>query len=640
MEIQEGEVGNMLIPKGQAIHENLSTAFTHIEQLVEGLRKKSFSGYCHVSFWEYDGILFFHEGHIVNAQEEIGMRTRTVQTGDTAISHILTKAREKDGDISVCQLSAKTVKTLLAAMHVISKYESLSTDLTSLDRLIALLQKEQLSGYIEILFEQEAGVANLLLAEGELIETLFAPPDNLMIGETISIEELDRRCQEIGAVFNVYQAIGSPDQVQGSSLVKAVSPQIIQLFEGILTHLESVTNSLLKEGAFQTTLKTILPQVADTYTFLDPFIGDFRYSNGVLSFEGDTPRDEFVNGMCEVINMIMKSLLQNIPRNLLLTQLSTTIEPISTRYDDLIERLQLETRLPELFRDYSFLQHVEQETEERQKSLEVRKVLNLQGVGFSEIGAESILKEFYRIISRIVDHYVNAEGQEVQYSQLKKSREYQQYQTATAFLQQLALSSLSSRHEQLAFWINLYNFLCIDAVLKLGVRASVQDVKEFFMKASYRLGEFVFSLDDIEHGILRNNQHKPYSLFRQFSSTDPRNKFCLTPLDPRVHCCFACATKSSPPLAVYMPENLDQQLDHAVARYVLDGGMRFDRTRQELWLSRTFYWYRKDFENNGKTLLDVVLQALQGHAIGQELGQIQSKLTIRFFEYDWKLNGK
>lgn len=630
----------MLIPKGQTVHENLSTSFTHIEQLVEGLRRKYFSGYCHVSFWEYDGMLFLHEGHIVNAQEEIGMRGTEVLTGDTAIAHILAKAREKDGNISVYQLSAKTVKTLLSAMHVTPKYEALSTDLTSLDRVMALLQKEQLSGYIEILFEHDAGLANLLLAEGEVIESLFAPPDNLMIGERISIAELDKRCQNIGAVFNVYQTIGGSDQIQGISQVKIVSPQTIKLFEAILTHLESVTNAVQKEGTFQTAFKMILPQVADTYTFLDPFIGDFRYSNGILSFEGNTPQEEFVNGMCELLNRVVKSLFQNIPRHLLLTQLSRSLEPVSTTHAGLIEELQLETRLPELFRDYSFLQYVEAETEEQQQGTEIRKVLNLQGVGVSEIGDESILKEFYRVIARIAGNYKNAGGKDVQYSQLKKSREYQQYQTAIAFLQQLSLSSLHSRDEQLAFWINLYNFLSIDAVLKLGVKTSVQNLKGFFMKASYRLGEFVFSLDDIEHGILRNNQRKPYSLFHQFSSTDPRVRFCVNPVDPRIHCCFTCAATSSAPLAVYMPEGLDEQLDQAVTRFLLNGGMRFEPAKQELWLSRIFYWYRKDVENSGIPLLDFVLQALQGHALGQELQQIQSKLTLRFLEYDWSLNGK
>ena len=66
------------------------------------------------------------------------------------------------------------------------------------------------------------------------------------------------------------------------------------------------------------------------------------------------------------------------------------------------------------------------------------------------------------------------------------------------------------------------NFLVIDGILKSGFTTSVQDVKGFFSKNSYRLGAHVFSLDEIEHGVLRNNQRRPYSLFRPFGGTDPR----------------------------------------------------------------------------------------------------------------------
>lgn len=630
----------MLIPKGQAIHEHLSTSFTHIEQLVEGLRKKRFSGYCHLSFWEYDGIAFFHEGQIVNAQEKSGVQGTQVQTGDLAIAHFLEKAREKDGNISVYQLAAQTVATLMAAMDVTSKYESLSTDLTSLDRVIALLQKEHLTGYIEILLEQEAGVANLFFARGELVETLLASPEQKMIGEAAMIEELDRRCQEIGAVFNVYQAIESNCTVQERSQSGAAAPRTLKLFEAILARLETVTNALLKEGGFQGIFKTILPQIADTYTFLDPFIGDFRYANGALAFEGNTPAEEFVAGMCELLNATIKTLLQTVPRHLFLTQLSRNLESVSTEWADVIEQWQLEVRLPDIFRDYTFPQDAESDTEAIQKGAEVRKVLNLQGVGFSEIGAESILKEFYRVIALMVENHTELQGKTIHYAQLKKSREYQQYQTAIAFLQQLEVTSLKTYHARLAFWINLYNFLVIDAVLKSGIKTSVQDVKSFFMRASYRLGDYAFSLDDIAHGILRNNQCKPYSTLQPFQAADPRRQFCLAPLDARIHCCTVCAAQSAPPLAVYSPDGLEEQLDQAAARYLLNGGMRFARAKQELWLSRTFYWYRKDFENEGRTLLDVVLHTLRNHDIGHELQASRAKLTVLFMDYDWKLNGK
>jgi hypothetical protein len=79
----------MLILKGQITHKNLNTTFTHMDQFVERLQKEQFTGYCHVSFWEYDGLLFFIEGQILTGWEGIGIQGTIVRKGEPAIEHIL-----------------------------------------------------------------------------------------------------------------------------------------------------------------------------------------------------------------------------------------------------------------------------------------------------------------------------------------------------------------------------------------------------------------------------------------------------------------------------------------------------------------------------------------------------------------------
>lgn len=629
----------MLIPKGNIVHENLSTAFTHIDQLVEGLKEKSFSGYCHVSFWEFDGILFFENGDILDAREEKGTRAVEVHIGDLAINNVLKKAREKDGEISVYLLPREKVVLLVDSLEGTPKYEQLSTDLTSLDKVIGLLKKEQLSGYVEVLLEHEAGIANLFFCEGELVESLLAPPDNQLITAATTIEEVSTLCNEHGGVFNVYQAT---DAFTGETLHESqrnVPQEVINLCEAILVGLESIANATLKRGNLQTVLKTVIPQVADKYTFLDPFVGDFRYKNGYLSYNGDVFYEEFINGVCDLINAILESLLTMVPRNVLLSKVSTTLEPVSTKYSKLIEQLDLEVRMPKIFQDYSFLEDTS-DRESVKKGTEAHKVLNLRGIGVSEISQENILREFYRVISSVAQKYIETESNTIQYSRLKNSKEYKQYLTATSLLQKLNLSHFKTRDERLAFWINLYNFLVIEGILECGVSTSVHDIKGFFTKTSYRLGEYLFSLDDIEHGILRNNQRRPYSLFRQFSGSDPRKTFCVAPPDSRIHCCFCSGTKSSPPLNIYMSKELSQQLNSAVTRHLLTNGLRLDREKNELWLNRIFYWYRKDFDIGDKDLLDFVIKALQKRDIGQFIQANRSNLTLRFMDYDWSLNGK
>ncbi len=629
----------MLVPKGNIVHENLSTAFTHIDQLVEGLKEKKFSGYCHVSFWEYDGILFFEAGRIIDAREEKGTRATEVIIGDVAIRDMLEKAHEKDGEISVYQLPSDKVSLLVDFLEGTPKYEQLSTDLTSLDKVMGLLRKEKLSGYIEVLFEQEAGIATLFFSDGELFESLWAPLDNRIVAPPITLAEVNERCLEYGAVFTVYQATDVFTTKTLSESTREVPQDAINLFEMILVGIESITHATVKTGNFQTVLKSVIPKIADKYTFLDPFVGDFRYVNGYLSYNGDVPYEEFVNGACELINTILATLLASVPQNTLLLKVSTTLEPVSTEYSELIEQLNLEVRMPKVFQDYSFLQDTAADANEKQGP-ESQTVLNLRGIKVSEISPENILREFYRVISAIVQKYGETGSNEIQYTRLKKSKEFKEYLAATALLQKLDLVYLTTREERLAFWLNLYNFLVIDGIFEFGVTKNIQNVKGFFTKTTYRIGENLFSLDDLEHGILRNNQRRPYSLFRQFSGSDPRKIFCIDPPDLRLHCCFCTGTKSTPALNVYMPKKLDQQLDSAVVRFLLTNGLRLDRKKNELWLSRIFYWYRKDFDIGSKNLLDFVMDALRQQEIGQFIQEHRKTIIPRFMDYDWSLNGK
>jgi hypothetical protein len=338
-----------------------------------------------------------------------------------------------------------------------------------------------------------------------------------------------------------------------------------------------------------------------------------------------------------VLNHTVGSLLETLPEKTLLLSLSKNLESVCLHDAPLIEQLRLEARMPMIFQDYAFIQA--SETSEK-KGTEPRTVLNLQGVGVSEIGSDNILREFYRIITAIVQKYCGSDGNMIQYTTLKKSREFQQYQNIAALLQTFTIPYLQNRHDKLAFWINLYNFLVIDGIVRSGVTRSVRDTKDFFTKISYRLGEYLFSLDDIEHGILRNNQPRPYSFSRQFTSTDPRNTFCMNPPDQRIHCCLVYGAKSSPPLMVYTPDQLNTQLNQAVTRFLAsEHGLRLDRDRNQIWLNRVLYWYRKEVEQGGKTLLNIV-EDTQPEKDKQFIQQNRSKLTLHFMDYDWSLNGK
>src|SRR5689334_14524641 len=158
------------------------------------------------------------------------------------------------------------------------------------------------------------------------------------------------------------------------------------------------------------------------------------------------------------------------------------------------------------------------------------------------------------------------------------------------------LEALDTRPAQLAFWINVYNALVLHGIVRLGVRRSVRRVWHFFGRVSYRVGGHVFSLDDIEHGVLRGNRRRMLPPLRPFGARDPRRAFMVTPADPRFHCAITCGAASCPPVGVYRAAELEAQLDRAARSFV---NQEVALAGARLTCSRIFSWYRDDFEAAG-----------------------------------------
>lgn len=109
---------------------------------------------------------------------------------------------------------------------------------------------------------------------------------------------------------------------------------------------------------------------------------------------------------------------------------------------------------------------------------------------------------------------IDPTGRRVDYAALRTSDAYREYRAiCAAQLRAFDPVTLATPAERLAFWINLYNALTIDAVIAFGVQSSVTEgrlgIVRFFRRAAYSVGGQRVSLDDMEHGILRANRGHP-----------------------------------------------------------------------------------------------------------------------------------
>ena len=197
-------------------------------------------------------------------------------------------------------------------------------------------------------------------------------------------------------------------------------------------------------------------------------------------------------------------------------------------------------------------------------------------------------------------------------------------------LKQLTLDDLQATiktdDEKKAFWINLYN-----AYTQAALKKNPEQYKnrgKFFGNKFIEIAGQTFSLDDIEHGILRRSKIK-WSLghLNKLFPGKTEKALRVDRLDCRLHFALNCGAKSCPPIAFYRPENINQQLDLATKAY-LKGEAEYDEATNTVKLPTLMSWFRRDF--GGKRKMITLLKQLT--IVPQD-----KTPKIIFKEYDWTL---
>lgn len=163
-----------------------------------------------------------------------------------------------------------------------------------------------------------------------------------------------------------------------------------------------------------------------------------------------------------------------------------------------------------------------------------------------------------------------------------------------------------SKEEKLAYWINAYNALTVDLILRNYPLKSIKDIKKPWDQRLWKLGEKWQNLNDIEHKILRKMD------------------------EPRIHFAINCASFSCPPLLneAFTAEKLEQQLIQVTKVFLADS-RRNTITPDKIEISKIFKWFSKDFKQNG-SLIDFLNTYSDV--------KINAKAKKKYKDYNWDLN--
>ncbi|KPK30651.1 MAG: hypothetical protein AMK69_02830 [Nitrospira bacterium SG8_3] len=266
-----------------------------------------------------------------------------------------------------------------------------------------------------------------------------------------------------------------------------------------------------------------------------------------------------------------------------------------------------------------------------------QRVLNQTTEKALSASSEDIAKALKSKMDHLKLNFYDMEKGGANYESMKHSNAFEDYVSATKALTVFDLNTLTSREAKLAFWINIYNALVVHGILELNIKKSVKEVSSFFNTVCYDVGGHIFSLDDIEHGILRGNKKKHFFSHRPFSDSDPRKRSIIETVDPRIHFALVCGSNSCPPIDVYEAGEIDEQLELVTSGFVNSDEVILDKESKKLMISRIFEWYEDDF--GGK---EAVLSLITKYRYDPEekafLQNAFSELRIAYKDYDWSLN--
>lgn len=238
-------------------------------------------------------------------------------------------------------------------------------------------------------------------------------------------------------------------------------------------------------------------------------------------------------------------------------------------------------------------------------------------------------------LERVRASYFSAGGQNCNYGALAGSGECRALSTALDACAQLDPRSLPIPGP-LAFWLNAYNAAAILGVAATAVRTSVRDIAGYFATERVRVAGHAFSLDEIEHGLLRGNAAQYGHLRAVLDAQDPRLAFTPRMWDERVHFAFHCACRSAPALRVYLPATLGADLDTAAAEY-LGREVELRPLDRCLVVPGLFRWYAEDFGGRDGIVAFVAARA-GDESIAEFIDRHRAELRLEYRAYDWSLN--
>ena len=194
--------------------------------------------------------------------------------------------------------------------------------------------------------------------------------------------------------------------------------------------------------------------------------------------------------------------------------------------------------------------------------------------------------------------------------------------TLTTYLEHLGQASFNQpaqRNAQLAYWINAYNAVTIEGILRVYPTKSIRKHTKpvgynIWKNLKLHVADKKINLEDIEHKVLRKMN------------------------EPRIHFAIVCASIGCPRLLneAYSAEKMEQQLTvNTKDFFSRSQNLQIDPNSKQIKLSKLLEWYGSDFGGDINTQLTAYKKYWPAESVQ---AVAPGGFSIGYLSYDWNLN--
>ncbi|MFW6052372.1 MAG: hypothetical protein ACOC8I_00550 [Desulfosalsimonas sp.] len=341
----------IIIPREKPVVQELNSYYLDIDKLIEHYQGELGAGAVYFRSQAAEAVLFFDEQSLVNGYIE----DRRQQLRDKeAIDKIIEMTRDNNFAVSVYRILPERLYFWANLPNSRPLYKDLTSEFTDLEGLIKKMEGERLTGFIDVeLNNGEGGL--LFFYKGQVIGGSSEDHGGDVDRSTQYRDDLIQRSKEYGGKFNVGKVFMEPEELAATgggnysgaagkdsgtggaarSTEQISRERVLEMLQALLTALESLVRKNRKiRSDFETLLNRKFVEKADKFDFLDPFLAEFRYSGGRISYDGKVGPEELVGAIEECTYEIAHE-------NNLLSQLRSELDDWRRQFADEIGKFDV-----------------------------------------------------------------------------------------------------------------------------------------------------------------------------------------------------------------------------------------------------------------------------------------------------------